>query len=144
MPDEPFAPLALTFDEISSKREDLIRRQSTIQQRLSALRVGVHKLAPAQVAERDLLAAEFQETARDISMLNQLRRAAHTANSARNEEGYVESSAIGAATDLKDATKLVAGYIGDVHDLLRRWRAEPPESVQDCVDDLARALGSGE
>jgi hypothetical protein len=132
----------MSLEDIISKREELIRQQGAIQAQLSNLRLGgSRRLSRQELAQRERLAAEYQEVASDITILNKLRREANHARRSQDADSYIETKAIDAATDLIDTCKLVTGYIGDIHNLLITWRDNPPATVAECVEALAATLG---
>ena len=135
----------MSLEDILTKREELIRQQGGIQAQLSTLRLGgSRRLSKSELAQREELAAQYQEVAGDITILNKLRREAHKARRGGEVGDYISTTAIDVATDLKESTRILTGYIGDVHNLLIDWRADPPADVEACIAELADALGEQE
>jgi hypothetical protein len=132
----------MSLEDVLTKREELIRRQGSIQAQLSNLKLGgSRRLSKKELADRELLAAEFQTVSSDITILNKLKREASVGRREASNGEYISTTAIEVATDLKEATKLVTGYLGDVHNVLISWRNVPPENVATCISELAEALG---
>ncbi|MDB5069557.1 MAG: hypothetical protein JWM87_668 [Candidatus Eremiobacteraeota bacterium] len=64
----------------------------------------------------------------------------------RRRSGDIEAvSAVRAVREMRETVGVVTGYVADALDLLARWRGDSlPSSPEDCLRELAEALGEGE
>jgi len=83
---------------------------------------------------------EVEGDRRAVATLLKEARARHRGTAIVDEE-YIATTAIDITRDLKESARIVAGYIGDVHNVLLDWRSNPPATVAECIEQLADALG---
>lgn len=127
----------LALDTLETKYAGLVARKE-------ALHVQVAEAKNKRAwGKRAVLLDELREVEGDrraVATLLKEARARHRGNAIVDDE-YIATTAIDVTRDLKESARIVAGYIGDVHNVLLDWRGNPPATVAECIEQLADALG---